>query len=230
MSSTLLLRLERHAHGGDARHLGVDDVARQAVLGNAEAHHAAGQRAGLAQRHRVAGAAQVIGGGKARRACADHQHPLAGFGLGRREAPALLDGEVAEEALDGIDADGGVELAAVAGAFAGVIADAAHDGGQRVVDGQRPPGRLVVAALGVEQPALDVFARRAGGIAGRQAVDIDRAHGAPRAGVVGLAAADVERDGEGVLHGFRSPAGRIRRCGGRRWPGCGPRAGLPRHP
>jgi hypothetical protein len=35
----------------DALHLGVEHVARQAVLRDAEAHHAAGQRAGLDDRH-----------------------------------------------------------------------------------------------------------------------------------------------------------------------------------
>ena len=44
------VQLERHAEVEDALHLGVEDVARQAVLGNAEAHHAAGHRAGVADR------------------------------------------------------------------------------------------------------------------------------------------------------------------------------------
>jgi hypothetical protein len=48
------VQLHRHAHGDDALHLGVEHLARQPVLGDAEAHHAAHQRAGLLHRHRVA--------------------------------------------------------------------------------------------------------------------------------------------------------------------------------
>jgi hypothetical protein len=55
--------------------------------------------------------------------------------------------------------------------------------------GEHAPGLLVVARLGVEQPALDVLAGRAGVVAGRQAVDVHRPHGAPAAGVVGEARA-----------------------------------------
>jgi hypothetical protein len=52
----------------------------------------------------------------------------------------------------------------------------------------------------VEQPALDVLAGRALVVAGRQAVEIDRARGAPGAGVVGQRGAGVEGDGEGLVH------------------------------
>ena len=61
----------------DARDLGVEHVARQAVFRDAEAHHAAGERAGFADRHVVAEAAQMIGGGEARGAGADDEHALA---------------------------------------------------------------------------------------------------------------------------------------------------------
>ena len=97
---------------------------------------------------------------------ADDQHVLARSRRRRREAPALLDRLVAEEALDRVDADRRIDLAAVADAFAGVIADPAHDRGERVVARQVAPGGFVVAALGVEQPALDVFAGRAGALHG----------------------------------------------------------------
>ena len=173
------VEFESDTHRGDARHLGVDHVARQAIFGNAEAHHAAGHGSRIAQHHRMPGAAQVISRGQARRSGTHHKHTFAGFHFRGRELPALGNGEVAEEAFHGIDAHGGIDLAPVAGAFAGVIADPPHDGGQRVVGGERPPGILVVAALGMEQPALDVLARGAGGIAGRQAVDIFRADIAP---------------------------------------------------
>jgi hypothetical protein len=181
------VQLEHDAHVHDALHLGVQHVARQAVLGDAEAHHAAHQRAGFDDRHGVAQAAQVVGRRHARGPGADDQHVLAGFRRRAGEASNPAQGLVAQEPLDRVDAHRRVQLAAVAGAFAGVVADAAHDRREGIVRGQMPPGGFVVAALGVVQPALDVFARRALRVAGRQAVDVDRALGAPRAGLVGQA-------------------------------------------
>src|SRR5690606_27899846 len=110
------------------------------------------------------------------------------------ELPAAAQRLVAEEALDGIDAHALVEMAAVASGLARVVADAAHRSGQRVVPREHAPGLLVVAGLRVEQPALDVLARRAGVVAGRQPVHVLRAHGAPGARAVGEARARVERD------------------------------------
>ena len=131
----------------------------------------------------------------------------------RRELPAEAQGLVADEALDRVDADALVQLRAVAGGLARVIADAAHAGRQRVGFGQQPPGPFVVARLGVEQPALDVLARRAGVVARRQAVDVDRPHRAPGAGVVGQAGAGVERDRERLLHVASSGSpSRPKRC------------------
>ncbi len=107
---------------------------------------------------------------------------------------------VTDEALDRVDADALVELRAVAGRFARVVADATHARRQRIRFGQQPPRLFVVARFGVEQPALDVLARRASVIARWQAIDIDRAHGAPRARVVGQARTRVERDRKRLLH------------------------------
>ena len=169
------VELERHAEVEDALDLGIEHIARQPVFRNAEAHHAAGERPGLVDLDRMAEPAQMIGGRQAGRPGADHQHALAALGRRRREAPALPDRLVAEETLDRIDADRFVDLGAIAGAFARVIADAPHDRRQRIVLRQHAPGALVIAGFGVRQPALDVLARRAGVIAGRQAIDIDRA-------------------------------------------------------
>ena len=191
--------------------LGVEHVARQPVVGDAEAHHAAGQRAGLADRHRVAEAGQVVGGGEPGRAGADHQHPLA-----RRlgvdvELPAPADRLVAEEALDRVDADRLVELGPVAGGLARVVADPPHDRRERVVLDQLAPGALVAGLplLGLVQPGLDVLAGRAGVVAGRQPVDVDGALGAPAAGLVGEAGADVERDRVGLVLIGSSPKRRM---------------------
>ena len=165
----------------------VEHLARQPVLRDAEAHHAAGGGPGVVDRDRVSHAAQMIGGGKSGRPGADHQHALAGFRFRRRETPIALDRLVAEEALDRIDADRLVDLRTVAGGLAGVIADAPHHGGQRIVLREHAPGVFVIAGFGVVEPGLDILAGRAGVIARRQAVDIDRPHGAPGAGLIGEA-------------------------------------------
>ena len=57
--------------------------------------------------------------------------PVSGAGTGTVQ-PCLMR-LVAEEPLDRVDADGTVELRAVAGCLTGVVADPAHDRGQRVV-------------------------------------------------------------------------------------------------
>ena len=75
---TLESSYERHAEVEDALHLCVEHVARQAVAGDAEAHHAPGHRAGLADRDGVPATGEVVGGGEPGRAGADDQHPLAG--------------------------------------------------------------------------------------------------------------------------------------------------------
>ena len=77
---------DRHAHVDDALHLGVEHVARQAVLGDAEAHHPAHQRAGLDHRDRVAEPAQVVGGRHPRGAGADDEHVLPGLDLRPRRS------------------------------------------------------------------------------------------------------------------------------------------------
>jgi hypothetical protein len=55
-----VLELEGHAHVGDALDLGVEDGARQPVLRDAEAHHAARERRGVAKRHSMAEPTQVV--------------------------------------------------------------------------------------------------------------------------------------------------------------------------
>jgi hypothetical protein len=197
--------LQLDAELEDAADLRVEHLARQAVLGDAEAHHPARDRARLPDGHRVAEARELIGGRKARGPGADDQHALAGRGGRPGELPARAQRLVAEEALDRIDADAFVELRAVARGLAGVIADPAHHGGQRVVLCQHAPGLLVVPGFGMEQPALDVLTGGTGMVAGRQPVHVHGADRPPGAGPVGEARARIERDGEGLgLHPRRS--------------------------
>jgi hypothetical protein len=120
--------------------------------------------------------------------------------LGWRELPALFDRLIAKEALDRIDADRLVDLGAITGGFTRMIADPPHHGRQRIVLCEKAPRGFVIAGFGMGQPSLNVFARRAGVIARRQPVHIDRPGGTPGTGVVGEARAGVERDGERVFH------------------------------
>ena len=199
----LPVQLELDAHRQDPVDLGIEHVARQPVGRDAEAHHAAGHRPGFEDRHLVAEAAQVVGGGEAGGPGADDQNALAGGLGGRVEGPALLDRLVADEALDRVDADRLVELPAVAGGLAGVVTDATHDRRERVVLDDLVPGALVAlaAVLGLIQPGLAVLTGGAGVVTGGQPVDVLGALGPPAAGLVGEAGADVERNGVGMPDG-----------------------------
>ena len=67
------------------------------------------------------------------------------LGAATSTRPALLDRLVAEEPLDRVDPDRLVELAAVAGGLAGVVADPPHDRRERVVLHDLPPRALVAS-------------------------------------------------------------------------------------
>jgi hypothetical protein len=118
-------------------------------------------------------------------------------GVRRRlwELPAVRDREIAEEALDRVDADRFVDLHAVACRLAGVVADPAHDGRQWVHCRQFPPGALVVSVLRGSQPATDVLAGRARVLARRAKLGPDRPLGTPGARVVGQAGPGLQRNG-----------------------------------
>src|SRR6185436_18800766 len=134
------------------------------------------------------------------RARSDDEDLLAGRAWRCRQCPALLQRQVAEEALHRVDADGLVERRPVAGAFARVVAHAAHRRRHGVVLDQGKPRRAVVTAFRVEEPPLDVLSRGARVVARGKLVDIDGAIGPPRARLVGEARAGIEGDGEGLPH------------------------------
>ncbi len=154
---------------------------RHAIGRNAEMDHAARHRTGLADLDRVAQPGQVVGRRQAAGTAADHQHPLAAGPRRVLRLPALLHRHIAEETLDGVDAHLLVGEGAVAGVLAGVVADPAVDRRKRVVLDQGLPGGLIVAGLGQRQPALDVLASRAGVVARRQEIHINRTARAKRA-------------------------------------------------
>ena len=170
----LVIEDDLHAHPLDAGDLAVEHVARQPVGGDAEVHHAAGDRAGLVDLHGVAHQRQMMRARQAARAGADDQDALAAGCRGDRRRPPLGERHVAEKALDRVDGDRRVELAAVAVRLARVIADAAVHRRHRVVLDDRLPGLAEPPGGGVGEPGLDVLAGGAGVVARRQEIQIDR--------------------------------------------------------
>jgi hypothetical protein len=169
-----VVRDHPHAEPLDPFELVTEDVAGEAVRGDAVAHHPARLRSRVAYLDLVTEPCQVIRRGQAARPSTDHQHPLAA-GLRRRvERPALLAGQVAEEAFHRVDRHRGVEPLAIADVLAGVIADSAVNRGQRIVRDQLPPRPLVLTRLDVGEVRLDVLPGRAAGVARRQQVHVHR--------------------------------------------------------
>ena len=86
---------------------------------------------------------------------------LAGWRLVGRDRPPLPERHVAQEPLDGVDADRLVHVLAVARVLARVIADAAVHRRHRIVADDDLPGLAVAAGLRLGEPGLDVLAGRA---------------------------------------------------------------------
>ncbi|MPM87594.1 hypothetical protein SDC9_134694 [bioreactor metagenome] len=164
----------------DALDLGIDHIARQPVLGNAVAHHAAWEFAGIVDLDIVTDARQVVGGRQAGGAGADDQDAVTGVVAGLVEPPAIRDRLVAEVSLDRVDRDRRVELTPVAGHLAWVVADPAMDRRERIVAGQLPPRGFGFTFLDEPEPLLNVLAGRTCVVAGRQQIDIDGSAGTHR--------------------------------------------------
>jgi hypothetical protein len=84
----------------------------------------------------------------------------------------MLERQVPEETLNGMDADGLVHPASITRVLTRVIADAAVDRRQRIVADDYFPRLAKAPGLSFGEPGLDVFARGASVVARRQAVDI----------------------------------------------------------
>ena len=174
-----LAGLELDAEGGDAVDLALQRGARQAVLGDADAQHAAGDRQSLEHGRLVAELRELAGGGEACGAAADD-----GDGLvvehRQRRGQLRRRAVVGHEALDAGDGDGVLDVAARALRLADVRADAAADAREGVRLAGDPVG-LLVAALG-DQRHVAVRGRvdRAGRLARAPALAVDgerRRHG-----------------------------------------------------
>ncbi len=142
----LAVEQDADVKGFQASNLLMQYIARQTIGRDTEMQHAACYRACLVNFHRMTAHRQMPGSGQSARPGADDQHALAtgGGGLG---GPAVFQGQVAEEALDRMDADAAVQFIAIAGRLAGVVADPAVDGGERIISDQALPRSLIVARL-----------------------------------------------------------------------------------
>ena len=143
----------------------------QAVLGDAEAQHAARFGLGLEDGGLVAEQRQVAGAGETARAGADDGYLLGEGRLGSGSGSGTLsNGEVADEALEAGDGDGLLDLAARAVGLALVGADAAADGGEGVGLAGHAVG-VGEAPLGDQRHvALGRGVHGAGALAGRVAL------------------------------------------------------------
>ena len=150
------------------------DFAGQPVGGDAEVQHATGQRASLMNFDLVAEQGQVIGGGEAARTGANDEDPFPGAVIRDRYNPVVRGRLIAQEPFDRVDADRAVQVAAIAGRFAWVVADPPVDRGHRVFPHQVHPGLLELSRLRQGEPSLDVLAGGASAVAGGQEVNIHR--------------------------------------------------------
>jgi hypothetical protein len=136
MLSTLLLTLTLTPRS-TMRCISASSTSRgRRYFGMPKAHHAAGSGPASCTVTCMAEPAQVVGRRHARRAGADDQHVLARWLLAGGELPARLIASSPRKRSTELMPTGASSLAAVAGAFAGVVADAAHDGREGVVLGQ----------------------------------------------------------------------------------------------
>src|SRR5208337_599507 len=143
--------------------------------------HTARKRPGVMDLDVVAEAAEMVGCRKTARTCAHNKNALAGR-RGNRRLPSLLAREIAQKALNGVDAYRAVEVIPITARLARVIADASVNGGQRVVFYQLKRGFLEPARLCMGKPGLDVFACGASVVAWRQKADIGGLMAPGRAG------------------------------------------------
>jgi hypothetical protein len=133
------------------RDLLAQSLARQAISGDAIAHHPAGLLATVADLDLMPDPAQMVGARQAHRAGTHHQDAFSGRSAGR-DRPTFLEREIAKEAIKRVDRHGLVEELSIAGAFAGVITGAAVRPWKRIVLHVLAPGLFVFAGLCESQP------------------------------------------------------------------------------
>jgi hypothetical protein len=121
----------------DLPNLRFHDIAGQAVFGNSEVEHAAGDRRGLEDRHGVAHKGKVVRGRKSDRTSSNYCHPEREFLL----AASFIDVDGAlrfgtvllgEESLQRANRNRLVNLAAATGSFARMRTDSSANAGQGI--------------------------------------------------------------------------------------------------
>ena len=86
----------------------------------------------------------------------------------------MVECEVAEKTLYGVNRHRAVEFRSVAYGFAGVVADTPMNRGEGIVGYQFEPGVVIASRLRMSQPSLDVRAGWAARVARRQQIDVKR--------------------------------------------------------
>ena len=162
------------AHGLDAFDLTHQVPTRQAVGRDSEMHHATGHRARIANLNAMPETGEMIGGRQSARPGTDDQNALAGRRRFEPERPILPASEIAQKALNSVNSHRRIQLAAIAGRFAGVIADASVYRRHRVIAYQSLPCLTVLARLCQIEPGLDVLPGWAGLVAWWKQIDKDR--------------------------------------------------------
>ena len=120
-----------NAQGQDGGDFAVQLFSGVTVAGDAVAHHAAQLLVHVVNRYLVAHQSQVVCGGEAGGAAANHRNGLAGgFGAGRI---GHITGHIHSKALQTPDVDGAVHHLAAAAVFAGMLADVGAGNGEGIV-------------------------------------------------------------------------------------------------
>ena len=161
---------EFDAHLAQDVNLGVEHVFFEAEARDAEREHAAGHRVAVEHGHGVALVGEVVGAAHARGAGADDGDLLRVRAADlveqlRHVARGLVQVVVGDEALDLVDGDGLVHVAAGALGLAELVADAAADSRERVFFLDELERVRVAALRGELQVALHGDVRGAGGLA-----------------------------------------------------------------
>ena len=177
-----MIQLQRDVAGlENLAHLRFDDIARQAVFGDAEIQHSARHRCGFENGDGVSHESKIVRGRESHRAAAHDRYferklllPASFIDVDGmlRLGPKLL----GEKTLESADGNGPVDLTAAARGLAGMRAHSSADAGQRIGVARDAIG-FFEAALGNQADiASGVGVRRAGHHAGEvrvQPVPVD---------------------------------------------------------